>query len=251
MRCLILRAKFVRISSVSATLRASVHRINRHEGTKVSTFWAGPVSRNQTALLWVVAGTSRLDCFGADAYAYIIVQDKGLCTEVIHKSRFTQRGKVWYNSTMLREAIVLCWICLPPAVPEVAQHQANFKAPGGKRWLIPHVRPFGKLHRIQGLIERFFAGMAASVSLMTTDTLADGPDSPRGLFMATFEWWLSSRQVRATGLDRARRITQDATWHGKNADVFAKHTGRGWIKMACRGGWPTGGVGACRTDAIS
>lgn len=59
-----------------------IDNIRAHRNALVLPFWAGKISRNRTALLAAVAEAYGLEFFGADAYAYIIGQDKALSKQL-------------------------------------------------------------------------------------------------------------------------------------------------------------------------
>jgi D-alanine-D-alanine ligase len=62
--------------------RSFIERIRSHSTALLLPFWAGQRSRNRTALLAAVAEAYGLQYFGADAYAYIIGQDKALSKQL-------------------------------------------------------------------------------------------------------------------------------------------------------------------------
>jgi D-alanine-D-alanine ligase len=90
-----------------------IEQISSHATAVVLPFWAGQRSRNRTALLAAVAEAYGLECFGADAYAYIIGQDKALSKQLAREF-----GLLTPTSVLIRgvEQLSLIDLLEPPTV---------------------------------------------------------------------------------------------------------------------------------------
>jgi D-alanine-D-alanine ligase len=75
-----------------------IDSIQHHSGALVVPLWAGRVSRNRTALVSAISEAYGMDFFGADAYAYIVGQDKSLAKKIAKDFQIDSPASVLIHS---------------------------------------------------------------------------------------------------------------------------------------------------------
>jgi len=100
----------------------------------------------------------------------------------IRRSRFAVRAHGWTSS----EPTGLHWRHMPTASVREAVVRPPLKWAGGKRWQVPHLRPFWRAHSRSRLVEPFCGGLAVALGLKPSTALLNDANP----HLVNFYTWL-------------------------------------------------------------